>query len=47
MSAHPVFEEMFSKIFGAPAPQNVKPIAPPEPLTPEQLAEGDTTEERR
>lgn len=41
---HPVFGEMFDKIFGLP------PISKPDPLpelTTEQLAEGDQTEQRR
>lgn len=32
MSAHPLFEDMFAKIFGCAAPQNVQPIARPDDL---------------
>ena len=28
MSAHPVFEDMFAKIFGAPAPRIPEPMRP-------------------
>jgi len=28
MSAHPLFEDMFAKIFGVPAPRMVEPMRP-------------------
>lgn len=47
MSAHPIFARMFDDMAALGLLPPITPPAPLPELTPEQLAEGDTTEIRR